>query len=258
MAKKTEVPEIEEAPKTTRRTRKPATSFSVTLDDGSVIDLDSFNFGEGEDVTLTKREKLFLFWYTYPASSTYHDKTKSARKAGYAKIRSSQTGYELAKSTKLAPIIAKIENETVKTGVEDAFHRIIKRKIARAEFDGLSFYNIREYTDREGNPYTRVSVKKPEELTEEQRLCIDGIDFVGNMSIPNFRLPNRTTEENKIIELYKDLTGEKKNGDEFEVETTAEIIKGNLQVKTKVIKKNEELAELADLKSNSIDRTEED
>ena len=94
-------------------------------------------------------------------------------------------------------------------------------------------------------------------LTEEQKLCIDGIDFVGQRAIPNYKLPNRNAEENKLIELYEKMNGED-NKDGYEVETTAEIIKGNLQVKTKVIKSNSEITELSDLKNKSTERTEED
>ena len=45
----------------------------------------------------------------------------------------------------------------------------------------------------------------------------------------------------------------------MEIETTAEIIKGNLQVKTKVIKNNSDIAELSDLRTeNTAERAEED
>ena len=242
-----------EKPKRQRKS-KPKDTFSVTLEDGSVIDLDSFDYG---DVKLTQKEKLFILWYTYPASSSYHDSAKSARKAGYSQKNARMSGYNLRHNPKIAPLIAQFDKDVVKTGIEDAYHRIIQRKIARSEFQGLDFYNIENYIAENGKIHTSVTIKKPEELTEEQKLCIDGLEFVGQQSIPNYKLPNRTAEENKLIELYEKINGEG-NKEGFEVETTAEIIKGNLQVKTKLIRANAEITELSGLRDKAEERTEED
>ena len=242
-----------EKPKRQRKS-KPKDTFSVTLEDGSVIDLDSFDYG---DVKLTQKEKLFILWYTYPASSSYHDSAKSARKAGYSQKNARMSGYNLRHNPKIAPLIAQFDKDVVKTGIEDAYHRIIQRKIARSEFKGLDFYNIENHIAGNGKIHTIVTVKQPEELTEEQKLCIDGIEFVGQHSIPNYKLPNRTAEENKLIELYEKINGEG-NKEGFEVETTAEIIKGNLQVKTRVVKANSEITELSELRNKTEERTEED
>ena len=243
----------EEKPKG-RRKGKAKETFSVTLEDGSVIDLDSFDYG---DVKLTQKEKLFILWYTYPASSSYHDSAKSARKAGYSQKNARMSGYNLRHNPKIAPLIAQFDKDVVKIGIEDAYHRIIQRKIARSEFKGLDFYNIENHIAENGKQYTSVTIKQPEELTEEQKLCIDGLEFVGQRSIPNYKLPNRTAEENKLIELYEKINGEG-NKEGFEVETTAEIIKGNLQVKTKLIRANAEITELSGLRDKAEERTEED
>ena len=214
----------EEKPK--QRKSKAKETFSVTLEDGSVIDLDSFDYGETK---LTQKEKLFILWYTYPASSSYHDSAKSARKAGYSQKNARMSGYNLRHNP----------------------------KIARSEFQGLDFYNIENHIAENGKIHTSVTIKKPEELTEEQKLCIDGLEFVGQHSIPNYKLPNRTAEENKLIELYEKINGEG-NKEGYEVETTAEIIKGNLQVKTRVVKANSEITELSELRNKTEERTEED
>ena len=242
----------EEKPK--QRKSKAKETFSVTLEDGSVIDLDSFDYGETK---LTQKEKLFILWYTYPASSSYHDSAKSARKAGYSQKNARMSGYNLRHNPKIAPLIAQFDKDVVKTGIEDAYHRIIQRKIARSEFQGLDFYNIENHIAENGKIHTTVTIKKPEELTEEQKLCIDGVEIVGQRSIPNYKIPNRTAEENKLIELYEKINGEG-NKEGYEVETTAEIIKGNLQVKTRVVKANSEITELSELRNKTEERTEED
>lgn len=243
----------EETPKKRRRS-KAKEAFTVTLDDKSVIDLDSFDYG----IKLTQKEKLFVFWYTFPENSAYHNMAAAARKAGYSQKTAKETGFRLRHSDKLSPIIAKFDKNVVKTSLDDAYHRILQRKIARADFNGLDFYNVSEVTDDNGKTYKNVTIKDPSEFTEDQKLCIDGIDFKGQRGIPYYMLPNRTAEENKLIELYEKANGEdQKEG--YEVETTAEIIKGNLQVKTKVIKNNAEIAELSDLRAGAAtQRVEED
>lgn len=251
-----ETPEmVEEKPKKRRKTKAKET-FSITLDDGAVIDLDSYDWG---DVKLTQKEKLFIFWFTYPKKGVYHEPTAAARKAGYSAKSANQQGYFLRKSEKLAPIIAKFDNNLVKTRLEDAYHKIIDTKINRINCKRIDFYDFKEVETESGDTYTRVTIKKPEELTEIQKACIDGVDYAGQRSIPNYRFVDTVRDEKDIIELYKEVTGEGKDKDDYEVETTAEIIKGNLQVKTKVIKKNAEITELSDLKNKAAnDRAEED
>ena len=60
------------------------------------------------------------------------------------------------------------------------------------------------------------------------------------------------------MKLKREMDGTGKDDDSFQVETTAEIIRGNLQVKTTVIKANAEITELSDLKQNSAKKREEE
>jgi hypothetical protein len=123
------------------------------------------------------------------------------------------------------------------------------------------FYNIEEVSPDKGAPFVNATVKTKDELSEEQLSLIEDVEFVGQRGIVHYKLPNKREAENEIIKVYKDLYGDdgKDNGDGMEIETTAEIIKGNLQVKTKVIKSNAEITELSDLKQQTAtDRAEED
>lgn len=244
---------IEEIPKKTRQRKSPE-SFTITVD-GNIIDCNSYNWGEKK---LTQKEKLFVFWFTYPESTSYHNATRAARKAGYSPKTAYAKGYYLKTKDYIATLIKQFDNLYIKTTIEDTYNRIMKRKVIRAEFIGNDFYDVKQGVSESGNTFIKASIKLPDELTEEQKLCIDGIDFVGKNFIPNYKLPNRKAEEDKIIELYEKLNG-KNNSDDYEVETTAEIIKGNLQVKTKVMRKNDKMIELSDLKNNATgERVEED
>lgn len=227
--------EAEKIKRTRKKTEKE--SFSVTLDDGSVIDLTSYDW---KDVRLSRMQKLFIFWFTYPGSPAFHESAKAARKAGYSEKSARSSGYALRQNPEILSLIQEFDAR-FQSSIDDAYKRIIRRKIVRAEFDAASFYRFSDEGD--------VFLKNPDELTEEQKLCIDGIDFAGQKSIPNYKLPNRTAEENALIALYEKAHGQE-NKDGYEVETTAEIIKGNLQVKTKVMSINAETALVSELKNN--------
>ncbi|MGL4981691.1 MAG: hypothetical protein ACRC4W_02325 [Treponemataceae bacterium] len=225
-----------------KKTKK--SESSVILDDKSVIDLESYDWGKEK---LNNMQKLFIFWYTYPGGDCYHKLARAARKAGYSDKTASQKSYDFLKNEAISKKIKEFDDSYVKTGISDAYHRIIKRKIARVDFNTTDFYNFNEFIDDNGNKKVFVSIKKPDELEEYQKICIDAIDFQGQNSIPNYKLPNRKQEEDTIIDLYDKINGIK-NSDDYDVESTAEIIKGKLSLTTKIIKKNEKIAQKASQK----------
>lgn len=239
---------------TVTKTRKRVNEkFSITLEDGSLINLDSYDWGEIK----SQKIKLFVFWYTYPGSNAYKNGAKAAKKAGYSEKTAFTIAYQLKNTESVAKMIKVFDDRYVKTNIEDAYHKIIKRKIVRTEFNATEFYKFDKTTTEDGVKVAHVEIKTPDELTEEQKLCINGIDFAGQRSIPNYKLPNRKAEEDSIIEIFN-KQNRIDNKDEFDVETTVEIIKNNLRIKTKIIKDNSEITKLSDLKNKSVERTEED
>lgn len=215
------------------------------LPDGSLLDLSTIDFGEDR---YTEKEKLFIFWYTFPEGGTFHNATGSVRKAGY---NTYQRGWDIRTKPKIQKGIQQVENKFLKVRLEEAFTKIVEKRINRIDFDVADFYKVEKI--KKGKKTIKYTTIKPlDELTPEQRACIDGLDFTGPRGIENYKLPDRRTEENSLMQLYEKLTDNKSgNGGTFEIEATADVIKNNLQLKTSLIVKNSEIAASSELKDNS-------
>ena len=91
----------------------------VTLDDGSVLDLDTDEDWNG--LKLNKKQKLFIFWFTYPYDKDlrcYHHSANAARMAGYKPETARQTGYILKRRFK--ELIEKFESITQQIQIQTA------------------------------------------------------------------------------------------------------------------------------------------
>lgn len=246
------------AEKTTEKPKRKATRNTAEIKADSVssreIDLDSFDWGE--DCNLTDRQKRFVIWFTCPGK-TYHNAMQAALKAGYTKNTATVESARMRRMPHISALIKKFDDVYVRESIDDFFHTALQTKITRASFDIKDFYERRTYTDTDGNEREYIGMKAPSDLTPEQRKCIDGIRINNNGS-PSYEFADRTHETEFLMKLKKELDGADKDDDSFQVETTAEIIKGNLQVKTKVIKANAEITELSDLKQNSAKEREEE
>lgn len=211
---------------------------------------------------LTDGQKLFVFYYCNQ-SSLKRNATEAVRLAGYSEKTAK---IQAAKFLQLPEIIAEIKNinaqllkNLTKTNLESTVRAIIERKINRLNINPEDFYNIERKTTDDGFEYVNAMIKTPEELTDEQKALIEDVEFVGQRSIPHYKLPSKTQTENELLKIHKDLKDTEDNGNDFDIETTAEIIGEKLQVKTKVIKQNRETAEMSELAAiGAITREEED
>lgn len=213
-----------------------------TLPDGSVIDLDAYDWG---DAKLNKRQKLFIIWYTTPNQKAFMSPSKAARKAGYNQKTSYIAKYQLIQNRPdIQALIKKFTDTQIKVSVKEATDKFIMQKIARASYNVSDFYQTQEFTTETGTKKI-TSIKPLEELTEEQASIIDNVS-VNNVGIATYQLPNRDKEINDIIKLNQTLNPEKSETDEFDVETTISLIKDNLAtVKTTIKKRNQEIREAA-------------
>jgi hypothetical protein len=207
-----------------------------------VIDLSTFDFGKEK---LTEKQKLFIFWFSLPGTECYHCGLKAARKAGYTAATALTHAYKMRREPKINTLIKKFEDTIGRTDLMDAAERYLQEKIIRAEYDIKDFYELKEYVDALGQPKKKLTLKNIADLTPEQRLCIDGVDVKGPQGIPVFILADRQKERDSIIALAK-KTGIDTPDEEFDIETVAELIKGNIQVKTKLIKRNQSIIDKAD------------
>ena len=218
------------------------------------IDLNSYEWGD--NCKLSDKQKLFVVWFVHPAMK--HNAYQSAVKAGYSIKSAKVLCGKLKSDPEIQSYVKKFEAQFLRTSLDEFYNEAIHNKITRASYDVNDFHEMRTFTDGNGVNHEYLSIKDPAKLTPEQRKCIDEIKINNNGS-PSYVFADRTHETEFLLKLKERLEGEGNNEDSFQVETTAEIIKGNLQVKTKVIKANQETAEMSELSSiGAVHREEED
>lgn len=255
-AKKETAATTAETEKKIKKPRKPTKKTIPAEGEPTSFDIDLNSYDWGEGCKLTEKQKLFAIWFTH-LGRTYHNALQSALKAGYTRRTANIEAPHLRRKPEIAALIKKFDDMYVKESLDDFYHKAINDKIARATFDVNDFHEVKSYTDKDGNEREYLSIKDPSALTPEQRKCIDGIK-INNNGTPSYEFADRTHETEVLMKLKEKLAGDGKDDDSFQVETTAEIIKGNLQLKTKVIKNNQEIAEHSGLKADQAKEREEE
>ena len=196
--------------------------------DNEILDTKNFDVG---GIKLTEKEKLFVFWYTYPDSHSFQCQTRAAEKAGYK--QASTTGYKLRNKENVQKAIKYVLDKKLKKELEEEYHKIIEMKKARVHYDIGEYVEIKEkvISTRDGDSYTiRVEdFKDLKDLTPNQRIAIDSIDYKGAQGIKTYTFANRDKAMDDILKLYEKLS--KQNGDEDGDELTAEIIKEGLRLR---------------------------
>lgn len=217
-----------------------------TLPDGSLLDLDSYDWA---NYKLTKRQKLFIVWYTTPNQAGFLNPTQAALKAGYKKNSAYNARNDLLKyEPKVREVIQKFTEDNLKTTVSDAVKKIITEKIKRATYNVGDFYESKtiEIEGKEGTRqvFIPAAAKSLEEIPEENKKLIDNVE-VNNNGIVIYKLPNREREAHELLEIDAKINEEKLTGD-YDVETTVDLIKENLAtVKTTVRMNNQKIRESA-------------
>jgi len=177
-------------------------------------------------VKLNARQSAFLTYYLTPGDICYRNALKSAKKAGYANDTASVTIYQFLRKKEIQDII-KVNEDLVRQIRHDEAERAREIKRARANYDPFDFFEIVEvFVETKNGGYNKEVLKwKPkEELTEIQRMCVDGADVKGQAGTPVYILPNRTKELDDIIkedENYRKLLG---NNDGQDVDELREVI----------------------------------
>lgn len=211
---------------------------------------------------LTDGQKLFVFYYCNQ-NSLKKNATEAVRLAGYSEKTAKGQAVKFFHSpeilTEIKNITSQMLKNVTKCTLESTVRAIIERKINRISMKPEDFYNIEKKTTDDGFEYTSAMIKTPDELTDEQKELIEDVEFVGQRSVPHYKLPSKIQTENELLKIYKDMKENEDSGNDFDVETTAEIIGEKLQVKTKILKANRETAEMSELAAiGAISREEED
>jgi hypothetical protein len=181
-------------------------------------------------VKLTALRRAFIIYYVTPGQSCFHNALQSALKAGYKKSTAKSDVYGLLREPDIQKIIRTNEN-LIHQKVHESAMRAIDLKQRRAFFDPIDYFEEREITieGKEGS-YTKpvMALKTLEDMTPEQRMCIDGIDVKGQASIPVYLMADRGKELNDIIKIDNELS--KSIADTSE-EETREIIMERITIR---------------------------
>ncbi len=251
-----------ETPKRKKKINNDECLFAK-LDDESCIDLNTEFTWKAKK--LKDNQKLFIFYYVYPFSNKAKGKgAESARKAGYSEKSAREIGCRLLQNLEIYEEIKNIQEQiskkSTKVNILNEINTIIEQKLKRTQINATEYYNIETAVSDEGYEYTKAQIKTPDELTDEQKAMIEDVEFVGQRGIVHYKLPSKREAENELIKIYKELYNkDEEKKDDYDIETTVDVIKDSLSVKTKVIKKNSEITDLSDLKNNAENnRAEED
>jgi hypothetical protein len=200
---------------------------------------------------ITDKERLFVFFYTFPGTDAFQCMSRAAERAGYK--APANTGFKLCKKPNVAAAIKYVMDGKVKIDLEEEYHKIIELKKRRIHYDIGEYVKLvdKKITVGQGENAQVIDVtveglKDLTELTPEQRQVIDSIDCKGqqgNVRIYNFADRDRAMAD--IMNLYGKINGAV-DENAFDVEMTAEIIKGNLSVKVAARKKKEDIGKAAD------------
>ncbi|MGF7108229.1 hypothetical protein [Treponema pedis] len=212
---------------------------STVLPDDAVLNTDSLDIG---DVKLTEKEKRFVFWYTYPGTDAFQVQSRAAQRAGYKDY--TREGYRLRTKETVAKAIKHVLDSTLRINLEEEFHKIITLKKVRVHYDIGDYVETKERTlyTKLGEPYSVISeeLKDLTDLTPEQRMAIDSIDYKGNDGKKVYVFANRDKAMNDILAIHKAITGGEEESEEDNIEFTAEILKEGLRVRATTTRKKKE------------------
>jgi phage terminase small subunit len=182
-------------------------------------------------VKLTALRRAFIIYYVTPGQLCFHNALQSALKAGYRKATAKSDVYGLLREPNIQKIIRANEN-LIHQKVHESAMRAMELKQRRAFFDPLDFFEEKEITltNKEGEEYTKsiMGLKPLEDMTTEQRMCIDGIDIKGQANVPVYLMADREKELNDIIKIDNELAKGLGSTDE---EETREIIMERITIR---------------------------
>jgi hypothetical protein len=182
-------------------------------------------------VELTALRYSFLRYYLIPGQPCFHNAYRSALKAGYSESTAKVESYSILREPNIQKII-NANDKLTNLSLHEAAIQAIELKKQRAFYDPIDYFEEREIKmkTKDGDTYIKkgIGLKSLENMTPEQRLCIDGMDMKGQASIPVYLMPNREKELNDIIKMEADML--KSLGDNGE-EETREIIMERIRIR---------------------------
>jgi hypothetical protein len=213
---------------------------------GVVIDFSALGL---DDLKLTPKEGRYVFFYTNPEYDTFQNKAKSAVKAGYKKESARIIACQLHTKAHVAEAIRRLM-DPLKIDVMEEMQKIIRIRIARIHYVMSDYY--KKMTVIEEDPDTKKEVSREyevlkdlSELTPEQLLAVDAVDYKGMAGRKVYVMADREKSMSEMMALYYRLFNGPTGGVNEEGEETMEIIKERLTEKLIARKSKDEISKIA-------------
>jgi hypothetical protein len=182
------------------------------------LEIAGYDWGDSK---LTEKQRLFVFYFTWPGQDGFHCASRAARNAGYTANTANVCSGKMLRNPEIQKLIQKFQSEA-RASVHNAAQRFIQEKITRADYSVKGFFNVEDgVSEKTGKPWRVFLPKNPEELTEEQLLCIENIQTSQGAS--NIVFADRQKERDSIIALDKIWNGEGQTAGQ-DVEEIREVI----------------------------------
>lgn len=208
--------------------------------------------------------RLFCYYYTLNNAPSYHNAAESYRKCGKKFKKSkdyAQNAHFFRKNNpEIDVFIKNYEENQIKSDISSAADAIRRMKIIQATYNPKDLFESVEFNTEKGS-FTTSQIKNLEDIPNDLAVAvIENIDFKGGVGKPVFILASKTKAQDDILKMdEKQKLADSASTDGYNVQTTAEIIKGKMTVQTTIIAGNQELAEQADcISTSSSDIPEED
>ncbi|GHV87388.1 hypothetical protein AGMMS50255_6840 [Spirochaetia bacterium] len=220
----------------TKQTKKPDTE--PIIDNGIAVDTSDI------DNDLTERAKRYVFWFSYPGTDCYQNKTRAAIRAGYAKKNAVTTGYKLSKNPIIKKETERLLKEHIADDVDSMYRRYINTLETRAFFDPADFI-------------TGKTFKPIEEIAPEKHVAIEQAITNKEGNIVSYNFGSRRAAMAEIKDLH---TKQYPSGDsnEYDVEETIRIMNRVAETKVSIERRRRSAEAEPDIVERPLDDIDEE
>ena len=203
------------------------------------------------DLGLTDKEARYVFWYTNPEyMDSFQVKARAAVKAGYSPESARYTAYKLHEKINVIEAVNRLLAAR-RNDVKEEYEKIIRLRMSRLSYKVSDYY--KKVTIFEKNPITEKLEEKEievlkdlSELSEEQIMAIDGVDYKGsNVTRKVYQFADREKTMSELTSIYKSLYGGPAGDGNDDGEATLEIIRERLTIKTTLREAKDEISRIA-------------
>jgi len=157
---------------------------------------------------LTTQARRFVFWFCFPGSNAFQNKTRAAIAAGYSPNSASKAGYKLCHNQTIVKEIERISKSYNSETIDALYQKYINTLETRAFFDPADYIS-------------GATFKKIEDIAPEKRVCLEQPVINRRGKIVGYTFGSRRSAMAEVKELH---AKEHFSRDGYDDEETKEII----------------------------------